>query len=180
MTYLSNYSPQIVPGGDTSRYFSVLTETSYSKFKPLPKGDFGKAVVDGLVAEGILQPSDLPLIETVFLIHAGHSYPIPSTDRNPALDTIQAYLELEGDLLARPLRLLEVRDRQPGSLAHAGRRARRPLAGRKRGEGLPELKASQFLEALVACGNHRVPSGRTTRQRRRWRLHAKALGLHFA
>ncbi len=77
MTYLSNYSPQIVPGGDTSRYFSVLTETSYSKFKPLPKGDFGKAVVDGLVAEGILQPSDLPLIETVFLIHAGHAYPIP-------------------------------------------------------------------------------------------------------
>ena len=78
------------------RYFSVLTETSYSKFKPLPKGDFGKAVVDGLVAEGILQPSDLPLIETIFLIHAGHSYPIPSTDRNPALETIHAYLEPRG------------------------------------------------------------------------------------
>ena len=84
---------EIVPGGDTSKYFSVLTETSYSKFKPLPEGDFGKAVVDGLVAEGILQPSDLPLIETVFLIHAGHSYPIPSIDRNAALDEIHAYLE---------------------------------------------------------------------------------------
>ena len=93
MTYLSNYSPEIVPGGDTSRYFSVLTETSYSRFKPLPEGDFGKAVVDGLVAEGILQASDLPLIETVFLIHAGHSYPIPSVDRNAALDTIHEYLE---------------------------------------------------------------------------------------
>ena len=96
MTYLSNYSPEIVPGGDTSKYFSVLTETSYSKFKPLPKGDFGKAVVDGLVAEGILQPSDLPLIETIFLIHAGHSYPIPSNDRNPALEAIHAYLEPRG------------------------------------------------------------------------------------
>ena len=96
MTYLSNYSPEIVPGGDTSKYFSILTETSYSKFKPLPEGDFGKAVVDGLVAEGILQPSDLPLIETVFLIHAGHSYPIPSVDRNPALETIHAYLEPRG------------------------------------------------------------------------------------
>jgi protoporphyrinogen oxidase len=96
MTYLSNYSPEIVPGGDTSKYFSVLTETSYSKFKPLPEGDFGQAVVDGLVAEGILQPSDLPLIETVFLIHAGHSYPIPSVDRNPALETIHAYLEPRG------------------------------------------------------------------------------------
>jgi protoporphyrinogen oxidase len=96
MTYLSNYSPQIVPGGDTSRYFSVLTETSYSKFKPLPKGDFGKAVVQGLLDEGILQPSDVPLIETVFLIHAGHSYPIPAVDRNPALETIHAYLEPRG------------------------------------------------------------------------------------
>lgn len=96
MTYLSNYSPEIVPGGDTSKYFSVLAETSYSKFKPLPEGDFGKAVVDGLVAEGILQPSDLPLIETVFLIHAGHSYPIPSVERNASLDTIHAYLEPRG------------------------------------------------------------------------------------
>jgi len=96
MTYLSNYSPEIVPGGDTSKYFSVLTETSYSKFKPLPEGDFGKAVVDGLLAEGILRPADLPLIETIFLIHAGHSYPIPSVERNPALETIHAYLEPRG------------------------------------------------------------------------------------
>ena len=96
MTYLSNYSPEIVPGGDTSKYFSVLTETSYSKFKPLPEGDFGKAVVDGLLAEGILRSADLPLIETIFLIHAGHSYPIPSVERNPALETIHAYLEPRG------------------------------------------------------------------------------------
>lgn len=96
MTYLSNYSPEIVPGGDTKKYFSILTETSYSKFKPLPDGDFGKVVVDALVAEGILQPSDVPLIETVFLIHAGHSYPIPSVDRNPALEAIHAYLEPRG------------------------------------------------------------------------------------
>jgi protoporphyrinogen oxidase len=96
MTYLSNYSPEIVPGADTSKYFSILTETSYSKFKPLPKGDFGKAVVDGLLAEGILQPSDVPLIETIFLIHAGHSYPIPSVDRNSTLDAIHAYLEPRG------------------------------------------------------------------------------------
>jgi len=96
MTYLSNYSPEIVPGGDTSRYFSVLTETSYSKFKPLPEGDFGKAVVDGLVDEGILTKADLPLIETIFLIHAGHSYPIPSVDRNASLEVIHAYLEPRG------------------------------------------------------------------------------------
>ncbi len=93
MTYLSNYSPDIVPGSDTSKYFAVLTETTYSAFKPLPRGDFAKAVVEGLLAEGILEPSDLSKIETTFLIHAAHAYPIPSVDRNEALETIHAYLE---------------------------------------------------------------------------------------
>lgn len=41
-------------------------------------------------------PADLPLIEMVFVFHAGHSDAIPSTDRNPALETIHAYLEPRG------------------------------------------------------------------------------------
>ncbi|MGH9315812.1 MAG: amine oxidase, partial [Thermoanaerobaculia bacterium] len=93
ITYLSNYSPDIVPGGDTSRYCSILTETTYSRFRPLPAGDFARAVLDGLVAEGILQPSDLPLVESTYLIHAGHAYPIPSLERDEALGVIQPYLE---------------------------------------------------------------------------------------
>lgn len=93
MTYLSNYSPDIVPGGDTSRYCSLLMETTYSRFHPLPKGDFVKAVIDGLLAEGILESSDLPLIDSTFLIHAGHAYPIPSVDRDEALSVIHEYLE---------------------------------------------------------------------------------------
>ncbi len=93
ITYLSNYSPDVVPGGDTSRYCSILTETTYSRFRPLPAGEFVKAVLDGLVAEGILEPSDLPLVESTYLIHAGHAYPIPSVDRNEALSVIHEYLE---------------------------------------------------------------------------------------
>ncbi len=93
ITYLSNYSPDIVPGGDTSRYCSILTETTYSRFRPLPAGDFARAVLDGLVAEGILQSSDLPLVESTYLIHAGHAYPIPSVERDEALGVIQPYLE---------------------------------------------------------------------------------------
>lgn len=93
MTYLSNYSPDIVPGGDTSRYCSLLMETTYSRFRPLPGGDFAKSVIDGLVAEEILQPGDLSTIESVYLIHAGHAYPIPSVDRDEALGVIQSYLE---------------------------------------------------------------------------------------
>ena len=93
MTYLSNYSPDIVPGGDTSRYCSLLTETTYSGFRKLPPGDFPKAVLEGLVAEGILERKDLDLVESTYLIHAAHAYPIPSVDRNEALDVIQPYLE---------------------------------------------------------------------------------------
>jgi protoporphyrinogen oxidase len=96
MTYLSNYSPDIVPGGDTGRYFAVLTETTYSRFKPLPEGDFAEAIVQGLIDEGILEPSDRKLIETTFLIHAAHAYPIPSVDRNDALEVIHEYLEPRG------------------------------------------------------------------------------------
>jgi len=93
MTYLSNYSPHIVPGSDTSRYCSLLAETTYSDFRKLPPGDFPKAVLEGLVAEGILERSDLDLVESKYLIHAAHAYPIPSVDRNEALDVIQPYLE---------------------------------------------------------------------------------------
>ncbi len=93
MTYLSNYSPDIVPGGDTSRYCSLLMETTYSRFRPLPPGDFVESVIQGLLAEGILERSDLALIESTYLIHAGHAYPIPSVDRNEALAVIHEYLE---------------------------------------------------------------------------------------
>ncbi len=96
MTYLSNYSPDIVPGGDTSRYCALLTETTYSRFRRLPEGDFVKAVLDGLVAEGILEPKDLALVDSTFLIHAGHAYPIPSLERNNGLAVIQPYLESKG------------------------------------------------------------------------------------
>ena len=96
MTYLSNYSPDIVPGGDTSRYCSLLTEATYSRFRPLPEGDFVRAVLEALVAEGILERSDLDRVESAYLIHAGHAYPIPSLERNEALAVIQPYLESKG------------------------------------------------------------------------------------
>ena len=93
ITYLSNYSPDIVPGGDTSRHSSILTETTYSASRPLPRGDFVRAVLDGLVREQILTSSDLDLVESTYLIHAGHAYPVPSADRDEALGVLQEYLE---------------------------------------------------------------------------------------
>jgi protoporphyrinogen oxidase len=93
ITYLSNYSPDIVPGGDTSRHCAILTETAYSRNRSLPEGDFIQAVLEGLVAEGILERSDLALVDSTYLMHAGRSYPVPSLERNAALEVIQPYLE---------------------------------------------------------------------------------------
>jgi protoporphyrinogen oxidase len=93
ITYLSNYSPDIVPKGDTSRHCAILTETAYSRTRSLPPGDFVKAVLEGLVAEGILERSDLALVESTYLMHAGRSYPVPSLARDAALGIIQPYLE---------------------------------------------------------------------------------------
>jgi hypothetical protein len=45
------------------------------------------------VAEEILAEADLSKIESVYLIHAGHAYPIPSVDRDESLAIIQSYLE---------------------------------------------------------------------------------------
>ena len=62
--------------------------------------------MDGLVGEGILTKPDLPLIETIFLIHAGHSYPIPSVDRNAARNHPRLPRAAR-HLLARPVRFME-------------------------------------------------------------------------
>ena len=55
-----------------------------------------RAVLEALVAEGILERSDLDRVESAYLIHAGHAYPIPSLERNEALAVIQPYLESKG------------------------------------------------------------------------------------
>ena len=143
MTYLSNYSPEIVPGGDTSKYFSVLTETSYSKFKPLPGGRLRSGGRRRARRRG-----DPPAVGS-----AAHRNRLPHPRRPLVPDPVRRSEPGARDdprlpraarhLLARPLRLLEVRDRQPGSLAHAGRRARRPVDGRNRREGVPELAGAR-------------------------------------
>ena len=65
------------------------------------RGAYHCRLVDGLVAEGILQPSDLPLIETVFLIHAGQESGSPHTPTLFELDPIDWNGYPLGGFLAR-------------------------------------------------------------------------------
>lgn len=89
-TYLNNYSPYITP--DPESYHLLLTETSYSPHKHEDKATIVDRVVQGLVNVHLLEHDDLDRIASTYLIDVDYSYPVPTTDRNRALGTIQPYL----------------------------------------------------------------------------------------
>lgn len=93
VTYLSNYSPYMTP--DNERYYSLLTETSYSEFKPVDGESIASQVVQGLVNSGMLTESDKDDIVNVWVHNADYSYPIPTVERDSILQTVVPYLESE-------------------------------------------------------------------------------------
>jgi protoporphyrinogen oxidase len=94
VTYLSNYSPYIVPQDDD--YFLLLSETSYSEHKPEDKSTIVDRVIEGFLNTRLIEPEDLDRIATTYLIDVDYSYPVPTLDRNTALATIQPYLMEHG------------------------------------------------------------------------------------
>lgn len=98
VTNFARYSPHNVPGGDTDAYSSFLTETSYSSFRQLPEHGLEQQVAEGLAATG-LAPSG-SAIASVHTIDAEYAYPVPTRDRDRALDTIQPWL-LERGIYSR-------------------------------------------------------------------------------
>lgn len=94
VTHLSNYSPYITP--DPDRYLLLLSETSYSEYRPECKDDIVERVVHGLISTQMLDTEDLDRIATTYLIDVDYSYPVPTIDRNKALAIIQPYLMRNG------------------------------------------------------------------------------------
>lgn len=94
VTYLSNYSPYMTP--DKDRYYSLLTETSYSEFKHVD----GKTIVDdtitGLVNAGLIADKDRDDVVDTWLYHADYSYPTPSVERDGILAQAIPFLEKHG------------------------------------------------------------------------------------
>jgi protoporphyrinogen oxidase len=91
LTYLSNYSPEVVP--DRSRQHSILAEISHSEFKPENRETIVDQTIEGLMNTQILRESDRDLIVDRFLIERDYTYPTPSLERDEALRTIHPYLE---------------------------------------------------------------------------------------
>lgn len=93
VTYLSNYSPNLTPGGDC---FSFLAETSYSKLKAVSKETIIEETIQGLINSKFLGEEDRGKIISTYLIDVKYSYPVPFLNRDQVINTVQTYLMEHG------------------------------------------------------------------------------------
>jgi len=91
LTYLSNYSPEVVP--DHTRQHSILAEVSRSEFKPEDRDTIVDQTIEGLLNTQILRESDVDLIVDTHLIERDYTYPTPSLERDAALRAVHPWLE---------------------------------------------------------------------------------------
>jgi UDP-galactopyranose mutase len=91
VTYLSNYSPEVVP--DASTHYSLLCEISCSEFKPVDRDRVAEETIEGLVNAKLISERDRDDIVDVHVIEREYTYPIPSLERDEALHTLHPYLE---------------------------------------------------------------------------------------
>jgi UDP-galactopyranose mutase len=91
LTYLSNYSPEVVP--DASTHYSLLAEISRSEFKPVNKCTVVDETIQGLVNTRMISESDRDDIVDTHVIDRDYTYPIPSLERDRALSVIHPWLE---------------------------------------------------------------------------------------
>ena len=93
VTYFSNYSHNNVPGGDKSKYLSLMCETSYSEHKKESKEDIVEKTIQGLINSKLIAEEDRKKIVTKYLLDVPYAYPVPTLSRDGALEKIQPALE---------------------------------------------------------------------------------------
>jgi protoporphyrinogen oxidase len=91
LTYLSNYSPEVVP--DASTHYSLLAEISRSEFKPVDRDNVVEDTIQGMVNTRMISEKDRDDIVDTHVIDRDYTYPIPSLERDKALATIHPWLE---------------------------------------------------------------------------------------
>jgi protoporphyrinogen oxidase len=90
VTNFAKYAAANVPGADTARFRSYLTETSYSDQRALAAG-LPDRVREGLVAVELVD-AGAP-VASVHEVDIEYAYPIPTLERDAALSTIQPWLQ---------------------------------------------------------------------------------------
>jgi UDP-galactopyranose mutase len=91
VTYLSNYSPEVVP--DATRQHSLLAEVSHSPFKPEDRETVAERTIQGMVNTHLLEAEDVDDLADVHVIAREYTYPIPGIERDGALRVINPWLE---------------------------------------------------------------------------------------
>src|ERR1017187_1712051 len=95
-TYFSHYSPNNVPHGDTENYSSLMSEVSLRPGEtPDPESVLDR-VIDGLIRASILEDSDRQRIVSRYHRVVPYSYPIPTLNRDRALEVLQPALMKQG------------------------------------------------------------------------------------
>jgi protoporphyrinogen oxidase len=92
VTNFAKYAAANVPGGDTSRFSSFLTETSYSDSRPRDPDGLPERVVDSLAAAGLADGN----VASMHVVDVPYAYPVPTRDRDRALSVIQPWLMQHG------------------------------------------------------------------------------------
>lgn len=84
VTVFSNYSPHNVP--DITKYWSLMTETSESSFKPVNQNTVVEETIQGLLDTKLIT-SRKDIVST-WKFRAPYGYPIPGVQRDAALNKI--------------------------------------------------------------------------------------------
>jgi protoporphyrinogen oxidase len=91
VTYLSNYSPEVVP--DASTHYSLLAEISHSELKPVDRCTVVEDTIQGMINTKLLREEDRDDIVDAHLISRDYTYPTPSIERDAALEGTLPWLE---------------------------------------------------------------------------------------
>jgi protoporphyrinogen oxidase len=94
VTNFAKYAAANVPGGDTDRYSSYMTETAYSTHRPGNRDSLEQDVVDALISTGMID-ADVPIV-SLHTIDIEYAYPIPTLERDEALAVVQPWLMERG------------------------------------------------------------------------------------
>jgi protoporphyrinogen oxidase len=91
-TVFSNYSPNNVP--DISKYWSLMTETSESQYKPVNQETILEETIQGLLSSKLIESREQ--IVSTWTYRAEYGYPTPSVERDAILKTVIPYFESLG------------------------------------------------------------------------------------
>jgi protoporphyrinogen oxidase len=94
VTNFAKYAAANVPAGDTARYSSFLTETASSRYRPLRRSAVERGVPHALTAVGLAHAE--ASVASVHVEEVPYAYPVPTLERDAALQVIQPWLMTNG------------------------------------------------------------------------------------